>query len=178
MKKAVETFSIAFALLSSAFSAILGLSPLRGAFAAGMALAKSKVIIRVKEFVRHLNLVFVPSFFSVIRAQVNFFSFEPSSLFMILMLTVIGVTTKMIGAAISSFLYLKDWTKAMHVSVGMVPRSEVGLIIAGIGITLGIISEKIYGEVVGMIIITTMIAPILLSRMYLREGLNASYGDP
>lgn len=162
----VETAGIASAFILSAISAGLGLSPIVGAFSAGMAVAGSRAIIRVKEFTRNLNMIFSPIFFSVIGAQVNPADFTPETGIGLLVLTSVAIAGKLVGAGLPSYGFFKDGTRSLIVGFGMIPRGEVGLIIAGIGITSGVISGNLYVQLVGMAILTTILAPIVLGRIY------------
>ena len=70
-------------------------------------------------------------------------------------------------------IFLKDRTKAMRVGIGMVSRGEVGLIVAGVGVSSGALSNDIYTAVIIMVASTTIITPIWLK---LHTGMNPS--DP
>ena len=63
-------------------------------------------------------------------------------------------------------IFLKDRSKAMRVGIGMISRGEVGLIVAGIGVTSGALSSNIYTTVIIMVAVTTMISPIWLKKAY------------
>jgi Kef-type K+ transport system membrane component KefB len=63
-------------------------------------------------------------------------------------------------------IFLKDRTKAMRVGIGMVSRGEVGLIVAGVGISSGALSNDIYTAVIIMDAATTIITPIWLKLSY------------
>ena len=66
-------------------------------------------------------------------------------------------------------IFLKDRSKAMKVGIGMISRGEVGLIVAGIGVTSGALSSNIYTTVIIMVAVTTMITPIWLKKAYSKE---------
>ena len=66
-------------------------------------------------------------------------------------------------------IFLKDRSKAMRVGIGMISRGEVGLIVAGIGVTSGALSSNIYTTVIIMVAVTTMITPIWLKKAYSKE---------
>jgi len=174
----VEAAGIASAFILSAISAGLGLSPIVGAFSAGMAIAGSKAIIRVKEFTRNLNMIFSPIFFSVIGAQVNPADFTLETAVGLAALTAVAIAGKLLGAGLPSYGFFKDGKRSLIVGFGMVPRGEVGLIIAGLGISSGVISGSLYLELVGMVILTTILAPILLARIYGAEETPAQRAQP
>lgn len=173
----VEAAAVAIVFIMSAFSASLGLSPYVGAFSAGMALAESGAIVRVKVFVRHLNLAFGPLFFAVIGSKVDLSLFGGAIPVSLLILTSIAVVSKMIGAGIPAYAFLKNRRKSLNLGIGMIPRGEVGLIIALIALRRGSISSSTYADMVGMVLLTTILAPILLSWLYGRQEIKESAAD-
>ena len=78
----------------------------------------------------------------------------------------------MIGCGLPAVFFLKDRAKGNKVGYGMISRGEVGLIVAGVAISAGAISQSIYSAILGMIIITTILAPLLLQKAYDKEPLE------
>jgi Kef-type K+ transport system membrane component KefB len=81
----------------------------------------------------------------------------------------IAVATKVVGCGLPSIIFLKNKTKALRVGIGMVSRGEVGLIVAGVGISTGALSSDIYTTVIIMVAVTTIITPIWLKRAYMKD---------
>jgi Kef-type K+ transport system membrane component KefB len=81
----------------------------------------------------------------------------------------IAVTTKVIGCGLPSIIFLRDKTKSFRVGIGMISRGEVGLIVAGIGVSTGALSSDIYTTVIIMVAVTTIITPIWLKRSYMKD---------
>ncbi|MGA7141457.1 MAG: cation:proton antiporter, partial [Nitrososphaeraceae archaeon] len=81
----------------------------------------------------------------------------------------VAIVTKLVGCGLPSMIFLKDRSKAMKVGIGMISRGEVGLIVAGIGVTSGALSSNIYTTVIIMVAVTTMITPIWLKKAYSKE---------
>ena len=77
--------------------------------------------------------------------------------------------TKLLGCGLPSMLFLKDKTKSMRVGIGMISRGEVGLIVAGVGVTSGVLSTDIYTSIIIMVAVTTIITPIWLKKSYKKE---------
>jgi Kef-type K+ transport system membrane component KefB len=165
----VEAFSTATCFASAVAAIIVGLSPIVGAFAAGMALAGSKVIVRVRDYIEKLSILFSPIFFAVIGAQFNIRSLNINSVWVALILLFVAVVSKLIGCGLPAMAMLRDVKKGFRVGLGMVSRGEVGLIIVGIGMTSGILTQNIYGAVVTMVILTTILTPIALKWSYSRK---------
>jgi len=90
---------------------------------------------------------------------------------------VIAVVTKFFGCGIPAWLLLKNKTQGMRVGIGMISRGEVGLIVAGVGVTSGILTSSVYSTIVLMVIATTIITPIWLKIEYrkdLRKGMDSN----
>ena len=151
---------------ASAIAAIVGLSPIVGAFAVGMAVASTKIIGRVEEYVEKLEIIFAPLFFAIIGAQVNLTGVNFNVLFLTAIVVAVAISTKLVGCGLPAMIFLKDRSKAMRVGIGMISRGEVGLIVAGIGVTSGALSSNIYTTVIIMVAATTMITPIWLKKAY------------
>jgi Kef-type K+ transport system membrane component KefB len=81
----------------------------------------------------------------------------------------IAILTKLVGCGLPSLVFLKDKSKALRVGIGMVSRGEVGLIVAGVGVTSGALSADIYTAVIIMVAVTTIITPIWLKKSYKKE---------
>jgi Na+:H+ antiporter len=154
---------------AAAVAASVGLSPIVGAFAVGMAVASTKIIKQVQEYVDKLEIIFAPLFFAIIGAQVNFTGFNLEVLFLSAILITIAVFSKLAGCGLPAIIFLRNKSKAMKVGIGMISRGEVGLIVAGIGVTTGALSSNIYTTVIIMVAVTTLITPILLKKAYSKE---------
>ncbi|MGH9972351.1 MAG: cation:proton antiporter [Nitrososphaeraceae archaeon] len=154
---------------ASAIAAAVGLSPIVGAFAVGMAVASTKIIKRVEEYVDKLEIIFAPLFFGIIGAQVNLTGFNMEVLFLSAIVIAVAVFSKLVGCGLPAFIFLRNKSKAMKVGIGMISRGEVGLIVAGIGVTSGVLSSNVYTTVIIMVAITTLITPIWLKKAYSKE---------
>lgn len=161
-REAVEVFSTATCFGSAVAATVIGLSPIIGAFAAGMALASSRVIARVREYIKKLSTLFAPIFFAVIGAEFNIRALSFEGLGLILILFVVAIISKLAGCGVPAAVMLRDRKRGFRIGIGMMSRGEVGLIIAGIGVTSGIMNQSIYSTVVVMVILTTVITAIAL----------------
>ena len=150
-------------------AAYVGLSPIVGAFAAGMAVASTKLIKQVEEYAQKLQFIFAPLFFAIIGAQVDLRGINLDVLIIAGIIITIAVLSKLIGCGLPSILFLKDKAKSTRVGIGMVSRGEVGLIVAGVGVTSGALSSDIYTAIIVMVATTTIITPIWLKKSYKGE---------
>lgn len=162
----VEVVATATCFGSAVAATAIGLSPIVGAFAAGMAIASSRMLARVRDYIEKLSILFSPIFFAYIGAQFNIKALSFESLWLILTLVVIAVISKLIGCGLPAMIALRNIKGGFRIGVGMISRGEVGLIIAGIGVTSGILTQNVYGAVVAMVIFTTIVTPIALRWAY------------
>ncbi|MBA3284032.1 MAG: cation:proton antiporter [Nitrosopumilus sp.] len=165
----IEGITTAIFFGTAGIAAYIGLSPIVGAFAVGMAVASTKLIKQVEEYVHRLQFIFAPLFFAIIGAQVDLRGINLNVLLIAGIMMAIAISTKLIGCGLPSILFLKDKTKSMRVGIGMVSRGEVGLIVAGVGVTSGALTADIYTSIIIMVALTTIITPIWLKKAYQKE---------
>jgi len=159
-------FAVLITLGLAALSEEIGLAAIIGAFLAGTLFEFSR-----KEVATQVQPVYdflVPFFFAITGTLLDPGVFADLEILGIsAMLTVIAVGTKvaagMIGAA------RLGRRSALLVGVGMVPRGEVGLIVASLGLSLGVISTEVFGVVLAMVVLTTVLTPPVLARMIRRR---------
>ena len=165
----IEGITTAIFFGGAGIAALVGLSPIVGAFAIGMAVASTRLIKQVEEYVHKLQIIFAPLFFAIIGAQVDLRGINLDVLLIAGILIFIAIVTKMLGCGLPSLIFLKDKSKAMRVGIGMVSRGEVGLIVAGVGATSGVVSGDVYTAIIVMVAVTTIITPIWLKKSYQKE---------
>jgi Kef-type K+ transport system membrane component KefB len=168
-KGSLEGIVTAAFFAAAGIAAYLGLSPIVGAFAMGMAVASTRIIKQVHEYVHKLQIIFGPLFFAIIGAQVDLTGVNLDVLYIAGIMIAIAVVTKLIGTGLPSIIFLKERTKAMRVGIGMISRGEVGLIVAGVGVSSGALTNDIYTAVIIMVAATTIITPIWLKMSYRKE---------
>lgn len=173
-KGSIEGIVTASFFGASAIAASVGLSPIVGAFSVGMAVASTKIIKRVEEYVDKLEIIFAPLFFAIIGAQVNLNGINLDVLLLSSVVIAVAIVSKLIGCGLPATIFLRDKSKAMKVGIGMISRGEVGLIVAGIGVSSGVLSPNIYTTVIIMVAITTLITPVWLKYAYRKEPPNSN----
>jgi Kef-type K+ transport system membrane component KefB len=159
---------------AAGIAAFVGLSPIVGAFSIGMAVASTRVIKQIEEYVSKLGIIFAPLFFAIIGAQVDLRGVNLNVLYVAGVMVAVAIVTKLIGCGIPAIIFLKEKSKAMKVGIGMVSRGEVGLIVAGVGVSSGALSTDIYTSVIIMVAVTTIITPIWLKMAYKKEDTSES----
>jgi Kef-type K+ transport system membrane component KefB len=167
MQRGLFFASIVFAFLLAYIAHQVGSAIIIGAFAAGLVLARTHRGAEIEHEVRDVAQFFIPIFFVVVGAAVDLRSINPfdpqsRSFFWIgLALTVIGV----LGKVAAGFVVWQKELRRVVIGVGMIPRGEVGLIFAQIGLSSKLISGGMYSAVALMVMLTTFIAPPLLRRL-------------
>jgi Kef-type K+ transport system membrane component KefB len=160
--------SVVLCLGLSLASFYIGMAAIIGAFLAGLALADYSEQYRLQQNAHPIMEFLAPFFFVLLGAQINVRTvYQPGLLGMITVICLLAVVSKLIGCGLGALsLGFKD---AARIGVGMVPRGEVGLIVAGVGLRLHTISDAIYAVVLSMSIVTTIFAPPVL-RFLLPRG--------
>jgi len=165
----VEGIATALFFGAAALAGSIGLSPIVGAFAVGMALSSTRVFEKIEGYVSKLGLIFGPIFFAFIGAQVDFRGIDFEILMLSGIMIVVAVVTKLFGCGLPAMLFLKDRKKSMQVGIGMISRGEVGLIVAGIGVASGVLTQNVYSTIVIMVAVSTIITPLWLKSSYRKE---------
>lgn len=149
--------------LSMAFLADeVGLSGAIGAFFAGIAVGQTTARAVVDQYIEPIgNAIFVPVFFANIGLELSFSNFFSSLPFIILM-TLLAVLTKWFGGAIGARLTGFDQQSSQIVGTGMIARGEMALITAQIGFSAKLLAQSLYVDLILVIVLATLIAPLLL----------------
>ncbi|MDR0719664.1 MAG: cation:proton antiporter [Treponema sp.] len=148
-----------------------GLAMIIGAYIAGLSLSKTDIAAVVQERIHGIYEFFVPVFFAVMGMMVNVREIISAPVLIFgALYTVAAVIAKMAGCGGLALLLGFNGRGALRIGAGMVPRGEVALIIAGIGLAAGILDQKIFGVVILMTLITTLASPPLLSAFLRLSG--------
>jgi Kef-type K+ transport system membrane component KefB len=164
VSEAVMSFVIVSVLAFAwASEAIGGVAAITGAFIAGVALSNSRPKDEIKRGIHTLTYaLFVPVFLVGIGLTANARLLSASDLNFTIVISLIAILSKLIGASVGAKLGGTKWAEALRVGVGMISRGEVGLIVAGVGVTAGVIEADVFTIVVIMVLVTTLAAPLLL----------------
>lgn len=166
---ATLVLALGLAFVASAVAEIyFGLAMIIGAYTIGLALSSTKLKHQIEDSIRSVNNLLVPVFFVVIGMQVDFSAFGSgdtslaSTIVFTVVLVVSAVASKMVGSGVPALFVGFNRSGAYRIALGMLPRGEMGLYIAGIGLASGVIGQDIFGAAVVMMVVTTLIAPVLL----------------
>jgi Kef-type K+ transport system membrane component KefB len=154
--------SIVFAFALAYIADRVGSAIIIGSFAAGLVLARTRKGKQIEHEVHEVAQFFVPIFFVAVGAAIDLRSLgKPRYLLIGAALTVVGI----LGKYLAGFFAVQRGLRRSVIGVGMIPRGEVGLIFAQIGLTSGLLDAGLYSAVAMMVMLTTFIAPLLLRRM-------------
>lgn len=178
VRKGLFFASLTFALALAYIANATGSGLIIGAFAAGLVLARTDKGPQIEREVHNIGQFFIPIFFVSVGAAINLRTLNPFDagargyLVIGLMLSVVGIA----GKVVAGYCATGKGLRRIVIGVGMVPRGEVGLIFAQIGLLSGLLSEGLYSSVVMMVIITTFFAPPLLRQLLKRQPGETLHG--
>jgi Kef-type K+ transport system membrane component KefB len=162
----VATSALAVAFLFGLAADVAGSAPIVGAFAAGMVLASTSQAKVIADGLRGIGAFFVPIFFVAVGAAVDVRAFaDPRILTIGGILLAIGIAGKVLAGA-------GAWRfrgRRLFIGIGMVPRGEVGLIFAQLGLTLAVLDAALFSALALVVFVTTFMTPPILKRMAVAE---------
>jgi Kef-type K+ transport system membrane component KefB len=161
--------ALAIALFSSGLAEHFGLATVIGAYSIGLALSNTRLATVLSRPIDTLHHLFVPIFFVVMGMMVNFQAIS-GVIYIGLAIAFLAIVGKLLGCGLLSLSVGFNFQGATRIGFGMVPRGEVNLIIASVGLTRGIVPDNVFGIAVLVVMITTIIAPIFLAIVYRKEG--------
>lgn len=178
LEKVLERFSstsallcvpLALALLAAGLAEFFGLAFIIGAFSIGLALSTTRLGHLVETAMLGIVDFLVPVFFVVMGMLVDVTSMQ-SGLAFGLIISALAIFSKVVGSGGPALVSGFNLRGSTRIGVGMMPRGEVALIIAGIGLSHGIIGQDLFGVSILMTIVTTLIAPTLLVPLFRSGG--------
>jgi Kef-type K+ transport system membrane component KefB len=162
--ESIFIFAIMIAFLYALSADLAGLSAIVGSFLAGTSFAgvklKSGGIFR--EGAEHLQIIFASIFFVSLGVIIDLRAFNLSVLWFVLALSFVAILTKIIGCGVPSKLLGINTKDSLIIGFGMVPRGEVAMIIALIGLGQNLINQNTYSAIILMSLLTTIIPPLIL----------------
>lgn len=160
--------ALAIALLAAGLAESFGLAMIIGAYSIGLALSNTRLARELEEPIMAVYNALVPIFFVVMGMLVDLSAMADALLFGVV-ITVLAVVGKVIGSGFPGLMTGFNLLGASRIGIGMMPRGEVALIVAGIGLTRGIVDQELFGVSILMTVVTTLIAPIILVPLF-RNG--------
>ncbi len=159
---------VVLTLALSLLADYIGLAAIVGAFIAGLTMSELRQHTGIVKRFEPLAWFFTPFFFVLMGTYLDFAAFaQPSVLLAIVVFTALAVVTKYLGGSIGA--RKEGRLIAREVGVGMVPRGEVGIVVAGVALAAGAISDDVYAAILGMVLATTILAPFLIKAVFGRD---------
>jgi len=177
----VEKLPVSQGLFAMAFITMLmyawaaevlgGMAAIIGAFMAGLFLAHSPLKQRIQsEFLPVVYGIFVPIFFINVGLSADIRQLAAGSIGLIVAMCLAVIVSKLLGAGIAGFFGGMRGQESLQLGVGMLPRGEVTLIVATVGIAEGLIGVDVFSVAVGIVIVTVLLTPLLLRRAFARSA--------
>jgi Kef-type K+ transport system membrane component KefB/mannitol/fructose-specific phosphotransferase system IIA component (Ntr-type) len=159
-----SVLALGIALILAGFFEKQGLAMIIGAYITGLALSKTDIAAVIQERIRGLYEFFVPLFFAVMGMMVNVREILSAPVLIFgAIYTAAAIFAKVIGCGGPALLLGFNGKGALRIGAGMIPRGEVALIIAGIGLASGVLGNQLFSVIILMTLVTTLAAPPFLS---------------
>lgn len=180
-KEIIVAICFGLALLLAGLAEMAGLAMIIGAYIMGLALSRTDLAHEVENHLQGVYNLLVPIFFCVMGMMVKFDAMGPVLIFGSVY-SVLAVFSKVVGCGLPAYMMKFNLRGSLRIGLGMLPRGEVALIVAGIGLAGGVIDQGIFGVAIMMTVVTTMLAPPLLVQSFeggtgLREELESGKED-
>jgi Kef-type K+ transport system membrane component KefB len=165
--ESIFIFTIMLAFLYAMGAEAVGLSAIVGSFLAGASFSGVNITHgrHFRDAAEHLQIIFASIFFVSLGVIMDLHTFSLSLLWFTLALTAVAILAKIIGCSVPARIQKMNVRDSLVVGVGMVPRGEVAMIVALIGLNQGFISQSAYSAVILMSLLTTIIPPLVLRNL-------------
>lgn len=155
-------------------ASLIGIAGIIGAFLAGVALSEATDGTRLHQQSQALTEFTTPFFLVAIGMKLNLKIFlSPDILVLSAVVIALAISSKFIGCGLGAIGMGRS--RAIQVGVGMIPRGEVGIVVAQIGLAMAAVGDAVYAVVLAMAVITTLAAPPLIKLAFASEP---STGQP
>jgi len=166
---ATLALGLAFCFLAAGIAELFGLAAIIGSYAMGLALSDREIAHTLEKELRSVFNFLVPVFFVVMGMLVDFSSMTHAITFGIV-LSLLAVISKVFGCGLPALGVGFNKIGAWRIGIGMLPRGEVALIVAGVGLANRVIQSDMFGVAVMMTMVTTLLAPIFLVPAFKKGG--------
>jgi Kef-type K+ transport system membrane component KefB len=176
ISQGLVSFSIVLALLYAwSAEALGGVAAITGAFIVGLAVARSPLRQKIEHDLAALTYgFFVPLFFVSIGLGANAREVSGTGLVFGLVLILVAIVSKIVGSGLGAWWGGLPRPEALRLGVGMVSRGEVGLIVASVGLSQGLIDSMAFAQIVLVVLATTLVTPLMLRWVYARDDAAAA----
>lgn len=174
-KSAIAVMALGLALILAGLFEEAGLAMIIGAYVMGLSLSRTDLAHVIREKLMPIYAFMVPIFFGAMGMLVDFGAIGNRRVLTFgLIYSAVAIAAKIVGSGSIGLLFNFNLLGAMRIGVGMVPRGEVALIVAGIGLAAGALTPDVFGVAILMTVLTTVVAPPILVKLFngTRSGLR------
>lgn len=167
--------AFAYCLVSSFVAEVFfGVADITGAYVAGLVLSMTnRKRYLVNRFSTLSYMLLSPIFFACIGLTIEMPELTVSLLIFAILITIVAVATKLFGCALGGKICGYSTRECFQIGAGMISRGEVALIVAKKGESCGLMDPKLFGPLVIVVVLTTIIAPIILKILFAKDKDNA-----
>ncbi len=163
----IAVLALGIALIVAGLFEQAGLAMIIGAYVAGLSLSQTDIRHVIREHTEPAYALLVPIFFAVMGMLVNLKAMlAPEILGFGVVFTLVAIVSKVLGCGLPALLCNFNLRGALRIGCGMLPRGEVALLISGTALAAGMLSQELFGVVIMTTLVTTVIAPPLLVRLF------------
>ena len=175
----IATMAFGLALVLAGFFEMMGLAMIIGAYVMGLALSRTDLKHPITEMLTPVYTFLVPVFFCAMGMMVDMSALCSTPVLIFGgIYTALAVLAKVLGCMIPSICCGFNFLGGLRIGAGMVPRGEVALIIAGIGLSAGSLTQEIFGIGILMTLVTTVVAPPALVGLFAPKAKGVRHPKP
>lgn len=176
ISQAIISFTVVMILLFGWTAEVFGnMAAITGTFIAGLVFSRSPVRERIQSGISSLAYgLFIPVFFINVGLSTDARELFGDIFWLFFAMTILAIIGKILGSGLGAWMSGFTKREALQMGIGMMSRGEVGLIVATVGITNGIIPNELFSAVVGVVIITTLLTPPLLRMSFKKKPVEKS----
>ena len=172
-------YCVGLALLAGGVFWSFGLSPLMGAYVAGVAISATEIRHHVQERLEFVHAAFVPACFALVGTAVNpALLSQPGVMLFAIAFTVLVLLAKAIGAGLPARLAGMNAIGCLRVGVTMLPRGEMALAVVVAALAAGMLSAELLAAVVVLFAVAGVVSPLLTEQVFARGGAGTRGGFP
>jgi len=164
-KGAMVSLGFGLALLLAGVAEVFGLAMIIGAYIMGLSLSKEQISHQLERSLMPVYSCLTPIFFAVMGMLVDFAAMGKAVVFGVIY-SLVAIVAKVVGSGLPCLFLGFNKMGAARIGMGMLPRGEVALIVAGVGVSQGFIGQDMFGVVIMMTLVTTVAAPPVLVRLF------------
>ncbi|MCY6370011.1 cation:proton antiporter [Clostridium ganghwense] len=168
VNKTTGIFSLVFCLMMSYIAEnYFGVADITGAYFAGVVVACTPAMKYVEEKIHPLSFMLLsPVFFASIGIKTTVDGMNSGLVVFTIVLLVVAILTKLLGCGLGARMCGYSKSESIQIGTGMISRGEVALIVANVGVPVGLMPPKLFAPIIIVVIVTTVVTPVLLKFVY------------